>query len=146
MKRLAIIVLLLLAALCVSRPAEAAPSYSSWAGNAALNWAESHALGHPYVWAGTGPGYDCSGLVMVAFEHAGISLPHSTYEMLASPHLHRIPLEDVQRGDLVFYGSGHVEIATRWYHESFGAHDFGTLVGWIRWSGWWEPTMAFEVT
>ena len=74
----------------------------------ALNWAKTQ-YGKPYIYGGTGPGgYDCSGLVMMAYRHAGISLPRTTYQMLASKHLVRVahPL----KGDLAFYGSGHVEM------------------------------------
>jgi cell wall-associated NlpC family hydrolase len=128
-----------------TRPA--APA-GSQAGNAALNWAERHAAGCWYYYGGTGctPGYDCSGLVMEAFGHgAGIWLPRSTYAMLASPRLHRIPLSQARRGDLMFYGSGHVEINTVWYHQTFGAHDWGQRVGWIAWGPWWHPTAAYRV-
>ena len=120
----------------------------SRAGNAALNWAERHATGCWYYYGGTGcsPGYDCSGLVMQAFGHgAGIWLPHSTYAMLRSPRLHWIPLSQARRGDLMFYGSGHVEINTIWYHGTFGAHDWGQRVGWITWGPWWHPTAAYRV-
>lgn len=127
--------------LMVQVPANASPSY----GNTALDWAEGNALGHPYVYGGTGPGFDCSGLVQTAFEHAGIILPRTTFGMLGSSHLHEIPVRDARRGDLLFYGPGHVEFATVWPDTSFGAHDTGTTVGWVRWSGWWAPTMAFEV-
>jgi cell wall-associated NlpC family hydrolase len=118
------------------------------AGNAALNWAERHATGCWYSYGGSScsRGYDCSGLVMEAFGHgAGIWLPHSTYAMLANPHLHPIPLSQARRGDLMFYGSGHVEINTVWYHQTFGAHDWGERVGWIRWGPWWHPTAAYRV-
>jgi hypothetical protein len=58
---------------------------------------------------------------MEAFGHgAGIWLPHSTYAMLNSPRLHWIPLSQARRGDLMFYGSGHVEINTIWYHTTLG--------------------------
>jgi cell wall-associated NlpC family hydrolase len=132
----------------VSHSAATSGYGGSWAGNAALNWAERYAAGCWYSYGGSScsPGYDCSGLVMEAFGHgAGIWLPHSTYAMLASPHLHWIPLSEARRGDLMFYGSGHVEINTAWYHQTFGAHDWGQRVGWITWGPWWYPTAAYRV-
>ena len=116
-------------------------------GNAALDWAETQA-GCWYAWAGTScsEGFDCSGLVSTAFMKAdGIWIGRSTWDMLSNPHLHRIPLDEARRGDLLFYGTGHVEFDTQWYHMSYGAHDWGTRVGWAQWDGWWSPTMAFEV-
>jgi hypothetical protein len=65
--------------------------------------------------------------------------------MLSNPHLHRIPLSQARRGDLMFYGTGHVEINTAWYHQTFGAHDWGQRVGWISWGPWWHPTAAYRV-
>ena len=132
----------------VSHPARTGGYGGSRAGNAALNWAEGHARGCWYSYGGSScsPGYDCSGLVMAAFGHgAGIWLPHSTYSMLGSRHLHRISLSQARRGDLMFYGSGHVEINTIWYHQTFGAHHSGTRVGWRTWSQWWHPTAAYRV-
>ena len=130
--------------------AEATAYGGNWQGNAALDWAVAHATGCWYVYGGAGPcgaGYDCSGLVMVAFASgAGIALPHSTYAMLADPHLHQIPLSQARRGDLLFYGSGHVEIDTSVPHTSFGAQQTGTQVGSHTWGGSWQPSMAFEVT
>ena len=84
-------------------------------------------------------------LAGVILNATGISIGRDTYEMLDNPHLHQIPLDEARRGDLLFYGTGHVEFDTEWYHVSFGAHDWGTRVGWARWNGWWSPTMAFEV-
>jgi len=147
---LAVLGAVLVVPVAASPPASAAtgiPSHTmvwggSRAGNVALNWAESHAYGHWYVWGGTGRGYDCSGLVAVAFSHAGVSLPHSTYAMLADRRLHQVGAP--QRGDLAFYGTGHVEIVTAWWHQTFGAHSTGQRIGWI---GWWGrgPTMFFRV-
>jgi cell wall-associated NlpC family hydrolase len=138
--------------LALSPPAHAAPARpaaltygGSWAGNTALNWAEAHALGHRYCWGGSGPScYDCSGLVMRSFAHAGIALPHSTYALPGSRHLHRV--YDPRRGDLAFFGSGHVEFVTIWSHTTFGAHHSGTTVGWRSWSGYYHPTMYFRVS
>ena len=108
----------------------------------ALRWAEAQA-GKWYCFGGTGPCFDCSGLVMKAYAHVGISLPRTTYGMLASPKLVRIPASQRQRGDLAFYGSGHVELVTR--NGTFGAAAPGTQVGWHDPSAWWHPTMYFRV-
>ena len=134
----------LIAAFTFVPPAHAAENL----GAAGLDWAEAHATGCWYAYGGTdcAQGYDCSGLVSSSILHAtGIWIGRDTYQMLDNPHLHQIPLADAQRGDLLFYGTGHVEFDTEWYHTSFGAHDWGTRVGWVQWGGWWSPTMAFEV-
>lgn len=88
-------------------PTTAAGGYSvdlpapGW--QAALAFAESQ-MGKPYQWGGAGPAtYDCSGLTMVAWGKAGVYMPHSAqdqYDMTA-----RVPLGDLQPGDLVFFGT-----------------------------------------
>jgi cell wall-associated NlpC family hydrolase len=124
--------------------APAAPATASTvpARLAALRWAE-HQAGTWYCWGGTGGCFDCSGLVMEAYAHAGIQLPRTTYGMLASPKLHRIAASQRQRGDLAFYGSGHVELVTA--RGTFGALTFGFQVGWHHPSAWWHPTEYFRV-
>ena len=63
-------------------------------------------LGQPYVWGGNGPadgGWDCSGLTKAAYAAAGITLPRTTYDQVnIGP---RIPENQLQPGDLVFYGT-----------------------------------------
>lgn len=107
----------------------------------AYYWALSQ-KGHPYQYGGTGPGYDCSGLVMMAYRHAGIHLPRTTYEMLASPLLVRVTQPRI--GDLAFYGSGHVELFRRWGY-TFGAHDYGSPVSLIHYGWGWRPTAFYRV-
>ena len=60
-------------------------------------------IGSPYVWGGAAPGgFDCSGLVMWAFQQAGISLPHSSQAMAQGGQ--PVALSDLQPGDvLTFY-------------------------------------------
>ena len=62
-------------------------------------------LGVRYTWGGASPstGFDCSGLVMWAWQHGGKSLPHSSAAMYSSST--HIPMSELQPGDLVFYGS-----------------------------------------
>lgn len=72
-------------------------------GAAAVYWAEK-ALGRPYQWAAAGPGsFDCSGLVMWAYAHVGVSLPHSAAMQIN--HGSRVSRSNLQPGDLVFFGS-----------------------------------------
>lgn len=113
-------------------------------------WAERWAMyraGCRYAWGGKScyPGFDCSGLVQAAYHHVGIWLPRTTYQTLKYWRLRRIPIRDAKRGDLLFYGSGHVELMTTHWHTSFGAHTWGWPVGWYHWNRWWHPTMAFRV-
>src|SRR5262249_58388986 len=77
--------------------------------------------GKPYLWGGTGPvGFDCSGLVYAAYLSRGIRLPRTTYEMLGSWRLIPIRQSQAKRGDLAFFGPGHVELYG-WGNRTFGA-------------------------
>ncbi|MDO5722717.1 MAG: NlpC/P60 family protein [Actinomycetaceae bacterium] len=86
-----------------ARQEAAANAAASGAGLAALNWAKGR-LGAPYVWGGTGPGYDCSGLVYMAFASAGVSLPRTADDQYWATK--RVSIENLQPGDLVFRGEG----------------------------------------
>lgn len=101
--------------------------------------------GKPYVWGATGPhGFDCSGLVYAAYRHHDIKLPRTTYEMLGNWRLVRIRKSQARKGDLAFFGTGHVELFDhgRW---TFGAQAPGTRVGYHRMNAYWHPTMYFRV-
>ncbi|WP_344856699.1 C40 family peptidase [Planomonospora alba] len=67
----------------------------------AARWALTQQL-KPYVWGAEGPNsYDCSGLVMWAYQKVGISLPHYTGNQWTAGT--RIPKEQMRPGDLVFF-------------------------------------------
>lgn len=61
-------------------------------------------LGKPYYYGGSGPdSFDCSGLTMMAWSAAGVSLPHNAAAQQAE--IPAVSLADLEPGDLVFYGS-----------------------------------------
>ena len=66
----------------------------------AIAWAKSK-LGAPYVWAGEGPGYDCSGLVTMAYRSQGIYLTHWSQAQYSEGT--RVPVSQAQPGDLIFW-------------------------------------------
>ena len=76
-------------------------------------------IGKPYLWGATGPDtFDCSGLAMMAYRAAGITIPRTSQQQWA--YGHQVPASRVQPGDLVFFAGsdgtmtapGHVGIVT----------------------------------
>jgi cell wall-associated NlpC family hydrolase len=61
-------------------------------------------IGSPYSWGASGPSaFDCSGLVMWAFQQAGISLPHSSQALARGGQ--SVDMSQMQPGDVVTYYS-----------------------------------------
>jgi len=87
--------------------AGATPPPSSGNVSAVLAYAYAQ-LGKPYCYAGVGPDcYDCSGLTMMAWAQAGVSMSHGSYDQQAS--FPAVSMDQLQPGDLVFW-PGHVGI------------------------------------
>ena len=82
---------------------EAAKERMARLGGPVVAYAKSQ-VGKTYVWGAAGPdAFDCSGLTMMAWQQAGVSLPHnSTAQSLTGQ---RIAKSELQPGDLVFYYS-----------------------------------------
>ena len=69
----------------------------------AVAFAEAQ-VGKPYLWAAAGPNaFDCSGLTMVAWGKAGVSMEHGSRSQYAS--FPKVSRSQLQPGDLVFYYS-----------------------------------------
>lgn len=70
------------------------------AASVAISFALSQ-LGKPYVWGATGPGaYDCSGLMLRAYQAGGITLPRVSADQFHAGAL--LPVRNAQPGDLMF--------------------------------------------
>jgi cell wall-associated NlpC family hydrolase len=83
---------------------------STQQGNIAVDWALSQ-IGRPYQWGAAGPyAYDCSGLTMVAWSHAGVTLLHYTGDQWVEGV--QVSLGALQRGDLLFYATNNADPAT----------------------------------
>jgi len=84
-------------------PSTQAPvSVPTGSGGAAAVAAATSRLGDPYVWGAAGPNsFDCSGLTMWAWAHAGVSLPHYSGSQYDSTT--HISMSQIQPGDLVFF-------------------------------------------
>jgi cell wall-associated NlpC family hydrolase len=69
-------------------------------GGAVIRYAYAQ-LGKPYQWGATGPGsFDCSGLTMMAWAQAGVSLPHSSRAQIGIGR--QVTRSELQPGDLIF--------------------------------------------
>jgi peptidoglycan DL-endopeptidase CwlO len=98
----------------------------------AINFAEQQ-LGKPYLFGGTGPdSFDCSGLVMMAYRAAGISIPRTSQDQwnegyMPNTTMPHVPASQVQPGDLVFFIGSDGTPATHGHHPQPG--HVGLVIG-----------------
>jgi cell wall-associated NlpC family hydrolase len=102
---------LILAALDAHSPAGRASAASGTPGKAAaaaIGYARQQA-GKPYLWGGTGPdAFDCSGLVMMAYRSAGVTIARTSQQQWASER----HVSGPRPGDLVFYAGSDGTLAS----------------------------------
>ncbi len=87
-----------------------APVIAAGVAQAAISFALA-SVGKPYVWGATGPDtFDCSGLMLRAFQKAGLNLPRVSREQFnAGGH---VPVKQAQPGDLMFLATDPTDPAT----------------------------------
>jgi peptidoglycan DL-endopeptidase CwlO len=86
-----------------SPPVSSGASAPSSAARQAVAYAKAQ-LGKPYIWGAEGPrGFDCSGLTMMAWKSAGVSIPRvSGAQYGIGRHINS--MSALEPGDLVFFG------------------------------------------
>ncbi|MBU3145947.1 NlpC/P60 family protein [Clostridium sp. CF012] len=86
-----------------------APKYTPSRGPSSLDSSSvvayaSNFLGVSYVWGAAGPtNFDCSGLMQYVYAHFGVSLSRTTFTQINEGSY--VPRENLQAGDLVFFGT-----------------------------------------
>lgn len=113
-------------------PARRQPTGRKTPAQIAIRYAAAQA-GKPYLYGGTGPdSFDCSGLCMMAYQSAGITIPRDSEDQWAGlPHV-----TTPRPGDLVFFAGedgtwdapGHVGLVTG-PNTMIQAYATGTPIG-----------------
>ncbi|MGJ9373101.1 C40 family peptidase [Nesterenkonia sp. CF4.4] len=124
-------------------PAQEQTQASTGGGNGSVVGAAYSGLGNPYSLGGTSPsGWDCSGFINWAYNQAGVSLPRTTYGMMASMR----QVDSPSPGDIVIQnGGGHAAIYVG-NGQLIGANN--PRVGTVQYplnSPYWSNTMYLSV-
>jgi len=102
-------------------------------------------LGCPYVYGGTGPcgsGFDCSGLMEMAWASAGVAIPRTSEEQAGLP---AVSLSELQPGDILeFAGDSHVGMYVG-NGMLVDAPHTGAVVEKVALSGWYRSELVGAV-
>lgn len=92
------------------------PNFGSTQETKALLNAAHQLIGVPYRYGGDSPqtGFDCSGFTQYVYAQNGVSLPHNA--QLQSIQGARLPINQAQPGDLIFFGSTQPDGSHRAFH------------------------------
>ena len=105
-----------------------------------IDFAKSR-LGCAYVWAAEGPDtFDCSGLITWAYRKVGVNLSH--YSGAQYSETTRISKEQLQPGDLIFWGANASEHVAMYIGEDKMIHAFdGVQI--TNFQGWWKEPFGY---
>jgi peptidoglycan DL-endopeptidase CwlO len=93
-------------------------------------------LGKPYRWGATGPdSFDCSGLTLMAWAQAGVSLPHSSRAQIGIGR--QVTRSELQPGDLIYRYSpiSHVSLYVGNGRQVSATHSGSTVKLQSAWQG-----------
>ena len=125
-------------------PSNPSPPPVGHGASGAIAAAESRMGLGTYVWGASGPiDFDCSGLVMWAYGTVGVSLPHYSGAQYAMST--RVSRDQLQPGDLVFWGGGGSEHVAIYIGGNQIIHAYGSGHGVEITSldGWWKPPTGY---
>lgn len=113
-------------------------------------------LGLPYTWGGRSSfGYDCSGFTQMLYRQIGCQLPRNSYQQVLDPHFREVSIQELEPGDLIFFGSSAQQIVHVGMYLGDGAFIHATTrecQPWIRisklsdpeWNGQPEAPLPFR--
>lgn len=114
-------------------------------------------IGLPYTWGGRSSfGYDCSGFIQMLYQQIGIYLQRDSHQQASDLRFLNIDLDDLQPGDLLFFGNTRQEIKHVGMHINDGSFIHATSrenQPWIRishlsdfeWSGHQDAAYPYRI-
>lgn len=103
-----------------------------------------------YQYGADGPQtFDCSGFIQYVYSHFGIKLPHSAQQI--SERGEEIDIKDIRKGDLLCFGTGHVNHVSMYISEEgeepkiIHSVSRGVAVDDFNENSWWGKQPVYKV-